>query len=91
MNNIDTVKNIEQVTSLRQALKEARQTEQNTCCSQKFFDDFIKEVDKNEQLASTRIKRYIAKGSSAIVFETEDGNVLKLTKEDICFLGTIKK
>lgn len=40
---------------------------------------FIKAVSNNEKLANTKIKRFVRQGSSAIVFETHDNKILKLT------------
>ena len=42
-------------------------------------DVFIKNIIKNEQIASTPIIDFIGKGSSACAIETEDGKVLKLS------------
>ncbi len=42
-------------------------------------DIFIKEVSKNSNLASKKVERFLAKGTSAIVFLTPDDNILKLT------------
>lgn len=44
------------------------------------LDEFISGVAKDEKLASTKVKGYLATGASSIVFETEDGDVLKLTR-----------
>lgn len=46
----------------------------------KRIESYLENVYQNETLANYRVSKYIATGSSAIVFETEDGNVLKLTK-----------
>ena len=43
-------------------------------------DVFIKEISKNEELASTPIIDLIGQGSCAIAFETKDGRVLKMTR-----------
>lgn len=45
----------------------------------KTVDIFIKELSKNKTLLQQPVKKYIGKGSAAIVFETPEGNVLKLT------------
>ena len=47
---------------------------------QNILDTYISEVSQNEELASTKVKGYVASGASSIVFETEDGDVLKLTR-----------
>lgn len=47
---------------------------------QNVLDSFMLGVSKNEELASTKVRGYIGSGASAIVFETEDGDVLKLTR-----------
>lgn len=44
------------------------------------IDIFIKAVSNNEKLSNIKIKNFLAQGSSAIVFETEDNRILKLTK-----------
>jgi hypothetical protein len=67
--------------TLLQALNERRNYEHNTFVDpDEKIDFFVKEVKKDEELASMQIKKYIAKGSSAVVFETPDGNILKLTE-----------
>ena len=43
------------------------------------IDVFIKAVSKNERLTNIKIKKFIAQGTSAIVFETQDNRILKLT------------
>ncbi len=48
--------------------------------SQKEYDCFEKAISKDNDLASLPVKRFVGCGSSAIVFETADGNILKLTQ-----------
>lgn len=48
--------------------------------SVKEIDNFIENISQNQKLSKTKIVRKIAAGSSAIVYETEDGDVLKLTR-----------
>ncbi len=43
------------------------------------IDVFIKAVSNNEKLSNIKIKNFLAQGSSAIVFETDDNKILKLT------------
>ncbi len=43
------------------------------------IDIFIKAISYNNKLANTQIKGFVAKGSNALVFETSDGKILKLT------------
>ena len=43
------------------------------------LDVFIKNVAKDEVLSSNKVKKYVQKGSSAIAFETPDGDILKLS------------
>lgn len=43
------------------------------------IDEFVKDISKNKNLANTKVTKYLGRGASAIVFETPDGNVLKLT------------
>ncbi|MBS4760207.1 MAG: hypothetical protein KHX03_05880 [Clostridium sp.] len=42
-------------------------------------DDFIKRVNKDENLASRKIITYLNRGSSALAFETPDEKILKLS------------
>lgn len=44
------------------------------------IDIFIKAVSNDEKLSNIKIKNFLAQGSSAIVFETDDNKILKLTK-----------
>lgn len=44
------------------------------------YDDYIHNIEKSPELAETKILKRIGSGSSAIVYETEDGDILKLTK-----------
>lgn len=44
------------------------------------LDIFVKNVAKNEDLSSMKVSKYFARGALAIVFETPDGEVLKLTQ-----------
>lgn len=44
------------------------------------IDEFVKDVSKSRELANTEVSGYIGKGTSAIVFETPEGKVLKLTR-----------
>ena len=45
----------------------------------KMTDVFIKEVSKNDEVANKLVKKYLCKGSAALVFETPEGEILKLT------------
>lgn len=47
----------------------------------------IKKISQDKNLASTPITDFISQGSSAIVFETENGQVLKLTEGNHYPLG----
>ncbi|MBO6087142.1 hypothetical protein J6P92_02215 [bacterium] len=44
------------------------------------YDYYIQNIEKSPELAQTKIAKRISEGASAIVFETEGGDVLKLTK-----------
>ncbi|MBR1424672.1 hypothetical protein IJ579_03825 [bacterium] len=44
------------------------------------IDVFVENVAKNKEIASIPIKRYVGRGVCAIVFETADGDILKLTE-----------
>lgn len=37
-------------------------------------------MSKNEELSNIKVSKYLGRGSSAVVFETSDGNILKLTE-----------
>ncbi len=45
-------------------------------------DTFVKNVGKNKELAKMRVSGYVGRGTSAMVFETPDGNILKLTNRN---------
>lgn len=45
-----------------------------------FADVFMKDVSSDANLASQNVKSYLNRGSAAIVFETADGQILKLTE-----------
>ncbi len=45
-----------------------------------FADVFMKDVSSDANLASQNVKSYLNRGSAAIVFETSDGQILKLTE-----------
>jgi hypothetical protein len=68
--------------TLREALTQRRQIEEGRVLigDENIYDVFLKNVEKNDELASMPIKKFVAKGSSAVVFETLDGNILKLTE-----------
>lgn len=44
------------------------------------YDIYIKNIKKNPKISKTQIKKYIGRGSSAIVFETNNGDILKLSR-----------
>ena len=44
------------------------------------FDEYIKDISQDKELSSFPIKKYVNRGSSAIVFETNSGDILKLTQ-----------
>ncbi len=66
--------------TLLQALNERKNYEHRFIVPDEKFDYFEKEIKKDKELASMPVKKYVAKGSSAVVFETPDGNILKLTE-----------
>ncbi len=43
------------------------------------YSKFVKCISKNKELSGMRVSKFIGRGASAIVFETPDGKVLKLT------------
>lgn len=67
-------------TPLMQALKDLKEKEklEHRICDSS-LDFFIKNVAKDELLSSNKVKKYVQKGSSAIAFETPDGDILKLS------------
>ena len=67
------VKRLDEALSLRKASTK-NGYEQN------ILDAFISGVSENEELAATKVRGYLATGASSIVFETSDGDVLKLTR-----------
>ena len=64
---------------LLEALIKCRKTEHGVDEYSERFDVLVKNVSKNEELSNMKVSKYLGRGSSAIVFETLDGNVLKLT------------
>ncbi len=64
---------------LYKALVALHRTEQNNVPILSDDDVFIHEVIKNHEISSVKVVKFVGKGSSAVVFETEDGNILKLT------------
>ena len=46
------------------------------------FDKLITKIKTNEELSNIEIIKELPKGSSALVFETADGNILKITKDN---------
>ncbi|MBQ8459597.1 hypothetical protein IJ541_05800 [bacterium] len=53
---------------------------QNNNCNGISFDTFFKNVIKDKNVASIMVKKYLGNGVAAIVFETANGDILKLTK-----------
>lgn len=43
------------------------------------IDVFIKAISNDNKLSKTQIKKFVAQGSSSLVFETNDDKILKLT------------
>lgn len=67
--------------SLITALKERRSCERSYPFNTNgMLNIFVKELEKNAEISAIPVKRYLGKGSSAIVFETLYGDVLKLTE-----------
>ncbi len=66
-------KNTDTSTTLKTALDKIKNTNSD-------IDIFIKAVSSDDKLANTKIKTFIGQGSCAIVFETPDNKILKLTR-----------
>lgn len=66
-------KNSYELNTLKTTLNKIKSNNSN-------IDVFIKAVSSSEKLANTKIKKFIMQGSRAIVFETDDNKILKLTK-----------
>lgn len=65
-------KNSYELNTLKTTLNKIKSNNSN-------IDVFIKAVSSSEKLANTKIKKFIMQGSRAIVFETDDNRILKLT------------
>lgn len=65
---------------LDEALLHCKSQDAQGLCEQKILDEFVDQVGQDNNLASTKVKKYVTSGSSAVVFETVEGDVLKLTK-----------
>ena len=77
--NVDSSVDVPESARLDDALVSCKTSARNGY-DQMILDEFISGVAKDEKLASTKVKGYLATGASSIVFETEDGDVLKLTR-----------
>ena len=67
---------------LVQALKMRQYAEnkKRVCAKETSLEEFLEEVAKNKKLSGTKVSAYVGKGASAIVFETPEGKILKLTR-----------
>jgi len=74
--NIES-KDASQCKKLRQVIRDA--TRENLITEGE-CDTLLRNISKNKELASMKIKQYLCSGASATVFETEDGDVLKITE-----------
>lgn len=63
-------------TRLIDALKELREEGSES----PFMDVFVEGVEKDKSVSDIKIDKYLNRGSSAFVFETSQGDVLKLTE-----------
>ena len=70
-----------QPTRLDKALKQL-QTQNNALSEldKQELDAFVRNVAKNEELSSMKVSKYCTKGSLSMVFETPEGEILKLTQ-----------
>lgn len=69
-------KNIPLIEALKQFQQEERKLNP---CSETSLDVFISNISKDKKLASFKVSSYVNRGSSAIVFETPEGDILKLS------------
>lgn len=82
INNLDNkVSNKAGVTpefkELRQAIIDAKN---NDFITKSERDVLLKNIEKNKELSEMKVKKYLCRGTSAVVFETSDGDVLKITE-----------
>ena len=66
--------------TLTGALQECQKSDKRISAAETRLDIFLKNVSKNEELSNIKVSKYLGRGSSAVVFETSDGNILKLTE-----------
>ena len=66
--------------TLTGALQECQKSDKRISATETRLDIFLKNVSKNEELSNIKVSKYLGRGSSAVVFETSDGNILKLTE-----------
>ena len=66
--------------TLTGALQECQKSDKRISATESRLDIFLKNVSKNEELSNIKVSKYLGRGSSAVVFETSDGNILKLTE-----------
>lgn len=64
-------------TKLRQAIRDAAKANFLTKGER---DKLLLNVGKNPELSEIKIKKYLCSGASAVVFETESGDILKITE-----------
>ena len=79
---IQKTNSCKQTISLYEALIQCQKQERNFLYNDNdynFFDTFVKHVKSSDKLVSMPITKYLARGSSAVTFETPNGDVLKLT------------
>ena len=78
--NMDKQINYPSHTKLIDALKGLRQKEIAVFGNiNSSLDEFIENIAKNKEVSSFEVHKYINRGASAMVFETPDGDILKLT------------
>ena len=80
--NIDKQINYPPKTKLIIALVELRNKEVIDSDADSSLDEFIENIEKNKEISNLTVSKYINKGSSAVVFETPEGDILKLTSEN---------
>ena len=62
--------------TLTGALQECQKSDKRISATESRLDIFLKNVSKNEELSNIKVSKYLGRGSSAVVFETSDGNIL---------------
>lgn len=65
---------------LQKAIQKLQVAEEGTVPILESDDSFVKEIKKDKEISSIKVTKLIGKGSSSIAFETESGDIIKLTR-----------